>query len=204
MQSLIKSLSATQFNVLVNIFDRKSRRANLFILNVPENSNSLQQMYLTRAELNQLFTSNINEEHQSTRLTLKALLETTSTLKSNIIVYPQKHVKLTSLLPHRPVLPEPRNDPYWLMKKSGNISKCRDYKEDLGGIILGRLELDFFITVDYVKETKHWALSVDAAYYHASINCLRKRRPRLPLSPKDVKVDSSTKLDEGLESMRFS
>ena len=34
----------------------------LFILNVPENSNLLQQMYLTRGELNQLFTSNINEE----------------------------------------------------------------------------------------------------------------------------------------------
>ena len=59
----------------------------LFILNVPENSNLLQQMYLTRAELNQLFTSNINEEQQSARLT--ALLETTSTFKNNIIVYPQ-------------------------------------------------------------------------------------------------------------------
>ena len=34
----------------------------LFILNVPENSNLLQQMYLTRAQLNKLFTSNINEE----------------------------------------------------------------------------------------------------------------------------------------------
>ena len=60
----------------------------LFILNVPENSNLLQQMYLTRAELNQLFTSNISEEQQSARLTLKVLLETTSTLKNNIIVYP--------------------------------------------------------------------------------------------------------------------
>ena len=64
----------------------------IFILNVPENSNLLQQMYLTRAELNQLFTSNINDKQQSARLTLKALLETTSTPKNNIIVYPQKHV----------------------------------------------------------------------------------------------------------------
>ena len=65
----------------------------LFILNVPENSNSLLQIYLTRAELNQLFTSNISEEQQSARLTLKTLLETRSTLKNNVIVYPQKACK---------------------------------------------------------------------------------------------------------------
>ena len=61
----------------------------LFILNVPENSNLLQQMYLTRVELNQLFTTNISEEQQSARLTLKALLERTPTPKNNIIVYPK-------------------------------------------------------------------------------------------------------------------
>ena len=61
----------------------------LFILNVPENSNLLQQMYLTRVELNQLFTTNISEEEQSARLTLKALLERTPTPKNNIIVYPK-------------------------------------------------------------------------------------------------------------------
>ena len=38
---------------------------------MPENSNLSQQMYLTRAELNQLFTSNINEEQKSARLTLR-------------------------------------------------------------------------------------------------------------------------------------
>ena len=52
----------------------------MVILRVPERSKLLQQMYLARAELNQLFTSNINER-QSARLTLKALLETTSTAK---------------------------------------------------------------------------------------------------------------------------
>ena len=90
------------------------------------------------------------------------------------------------------------------MKKLGKISKCRGCKEELREIILGRLELDFFPKVDHIKETKHWALSGDAAYYHPSINCLRKRRPGLPLSPRDVKVDSSTKLDEKLESILFS
>ena len=90
------------------------------------------------------------------------------------------------------------------MKKSGNISKCRSCKEELGEIILGRLELDFFPKVDHVKETKHWALSSDAAYYHPLIKCLRKRPPGLSLSPRDVKVDGSTKFDEELEPMLFS
>ena len=90
------------------------------------------------------------------------------------------------------------------MKKSGNISKCRGCKEVLGEIILGRLELDFFSKVDHVKKTKHWALSSDVTHYHPLINCLRKGRPGLSLRPRDVKVDSSTKLDEELESMLFS
>ena len=59
-------------------------------------------MYLTRAELNQLFTSNISEEQQSARLMLKALLEIPSTPQNNIIVYLQNHFKLTSSLPPEP------------------------------------------------------------------------------------------------------
>ena len=90
------------------------------------------------------------------------------------------------------------------MQKLGNISKCRGCKEELGKNMLGRLELDFFPKVDHVKEMKHWTLSSGTAYYHLPINSLRKRRPGLSLSPRHVKVDSSTKLDEELESMVFS
>ena len=81
----------------------------LLILNVSESSNLLQQMYITRAEVNHLFTSNISGEEQSARLKLKALLETPSiTPQNNVIVYPQKHVKLSSSSPQKPVLPEPK------------------------------------------------------------------------------------------------
>ena len=86
------------------------------------------------------------------------------------------------------------------MKKLGNISKCRGCKEVLGEFVLGQLELNFFPKVDHVKETKHWAFSSDAVYYHPLINCLRKR-PGLSLGPRDVKVDSCTKLNEELEFM---
>ena len=58
-------------------------------------------------------------------------------------------------MPLKPVLAEPENDPYWLMKKSGSISKCRSCKEELEEIIFGRLELAFFPKVDHAKETKH-------------------------------------------------
>ena len=51
-----------------------------------------------------------------------------------------------------------QSDPYWLENKSATIAKCRGSKEDLGVIILGRLELDYFRKVDHVKETKHRAL----------------------------------------------
>ena len=124
VQRLIKLAFAKQLNVLVNIFHRKTPRANISYIFTYLYS-MCQKMYLTRAELNQLFTSNINEEQQSARLTL----ETTSFPKNNITVYPQKHVKQTSSLPQKPVLPEPQNDSHWLMKKSGNISKCRGCKE---------------------------------------------------------------------------
>ena len=50
---------------------------------------------------------------------------------------------------------ETQNDPYWLMKKSGNVSKCRGCQEKPGEIILGGLELDFLLKVDHVKEAKH-------------------------------------------------
>ena len=107
-------------------------------------------------------------------------------------------------MPPKPVLPQPQNEPYWLMKKSGSISKCRGCKEELGEIILDILELDFFPKVDHVKENKHCTLSSDASCSHPSINCLRKRRLGLSLSPRDVKLDSSIKLDEELESILFS
>lgn len=68
------------------------------------------------------------------------------------------HVKLTSSLPEKTVLLKTQNDPYWLENKSATIAKCRGWKEDLGVIILGRLELDYFRKVDHVKETKHRAL----------------------------------------------
>ena len=73
---------------------------------MPENPNLSQQTFLTRAELNQFFTSNISKEQQSARLTLKGFLGTTSTLKNNVIVYNQKLVKLTSSLPQKRVVPE--------------------------------------------------------------------------------------------------
>ena len=75
--------------------------------------------------------------------------------KNSAIVYPQNHVKLTSLLLQKTALPEPQNDAYWQMKKLGSISRCRISKEEPREITLCRLELYFSSTVDHVKKTKH-------------------------------------------------
>ena len=131
---------------------------------------------------------------------LRALLETTSTPKNNITVYLQKHAMVTSSLPQKPVLPEPQNNPYWLMKRQGSISKCRGYKKELGEIILAVLDLDCFLKQIMLKKQNIY----QTKYYHLLINCLGKRGPGLSLSPRDVKVDSSTKVDEKLQSMLFS
>ena len=75
--------------------------------------------------------------------------------ENSAIVYPQNHVKLTSLLLQETALPESQNDAYWQMKKLGSISKCRISKEESQETILCRLELYFSSTVDHVKKTKH-------------------------------------------------
>ena len=45
----------------------------------------------------------------------------------------------------KPNLPEPQNDPYWLLKREGSVKRCNGCSEKtLGNIILGRIDLDFY------------------------------------------------------------
>ena len=48
-------------------------------------------------------------------MTPKAMLETTSTVTS-LHVSQQKQVSLTETLPRKPFLPEPQNDPCWILQ----------------------------------------------------------------------------------------
>ena len=77
-------------------------------------------------------------------------------------------MSLTGTLPRKPFLPEPQNDPYGMVKRSGAIRKCRGCKESLNELVMGRIGIDFFPKVDPTKQIKYWVVSKETAYYHAT------------------------------------
>ena len=81
-------------------------------------------------------------------------------------------------------MPEPEDDPYWIIWKTGNISKCFDCSEELkDGIVFGRMEFDYFPFVKKESNYMYWAAKIDAHYYHADIECIRKRHPNFNTCP---------------------
>ena len=84
-------------------------------------------------------------------------------------------VKITVKLPIKPFVPEPLNNPYQIIKKTGNIRKhhgCGNIKKvgnirkhhgcskDLDEYAVGRWEVDFFSKVE--KEVKYQGPKTDA------------------------------------------
>ena len=51
-------------------------------------------------------------------------------------------------MPTKPSLPEPQNDPYWILKRSGHIKKCHGCEEEVGENVTGRWEVDYYTKVD--------------------------------------------------------
>ena len=92
----------------------------------------------------------------------------TLTTVTSLHVPQQKQVSLTETLPRKPFLQEPQNDSYWLVKRSGAISKCCGCKDSLNEVVMGRIEIDFFPKADPMKQIKDWAVSNEAAYYHVN------------------------------------
>ena len=66
------------------------------------------------------------------------------TTVTSLHVPQQKQVSLTEALPRKPFLQEPQNDPYWMVKRSGAISKYRGCKDSLNEVVMGRTEIVFF------------------------------------------------------------
>ena len=71
-------------------------------------------------------------------------------------VPPQENVPLKQSLLAKPFMLEPQNDPYWLLKRTGNISKCHGCKSNLDNYVLGRIECDFFPLIQKEKDIKVW------------------------------------------------
>ena len=128
------------------------------VLNVKESSYILQQIYLTKKEIKNLFNCCVAEKGKSSQMTPKAMLKTISSVTS-LYVPQQKQVSLTRYLPRKPFLPEPQNVPYGMVKRSGAIRKCRGHKEGLNEVVMGRIEIDLFPKADPTKQSKYWAVA---------------------------------------------
>ena len=178
------------------------------ILNLKTDVNLLHQVYLTKAQVRNIFSSESlngqptqqkSDDQSRTKLkpkqTIKALLLTTST-RPKPKVDPTMNVNAGRPLPMKPNLPEPQNDPYWLLKREDNIKRCNGCSENtLGDIILGRIELDFYPKV-YADGSKQWKVSCCPKYYHADLKCLLERRPDFKINSGDIRIGPNAALKE--------
>ena len=126
------------------------------------------------------------------------MFETTSTV-TTLHIPQQKQASLIETLPRKPFLPEPQNDPYWMIKRSGAISKCRGCKQSLNEVVMSRIKIDFFPKVDPMKQVKYWTVIKETAYYHVNIRCLRKHRPISVLARKKLKLSEGVEIDQDAE-----
>ena len=113
------------------------------VFNVKESSYILQQIYLTKKEIKNMFNCCVSEKSKSNPMAPKAMLKITST-EVSLDVPQQKQVFLTKTLPRKPFLLEPQNDLYWMVNRSRAISKFHGCKESLDEVVMSRVEIDFF------------------------------------------------------------
>ena len=113
------------------------------VFNVKESSYILQQIYLTKKEIKNMFNCCVSEKSKSNPMAPKAMFKITST-EVSLDVPQQKQVFLTKTLPRKPFLLEPQNDLYWMVNRSRAISKFHGCKESLDEVVMSRVEIDFF------------------------------------------------------------
>ena len=99
--------------------------AYLNVLTVCESSHLLQQLYLTKNELQKIFHQKVTISNESIKLTNRAILQSTSAL-TWMVVPPQENVLLNQSLPAKPFMPEPQNDSCWLLKRKGIYQNVMD------------------------------------------------------------------------------
>ena len=115
-------------------------------------------------------------------------METTSTEKPPC--NPSAWIEKTTKLPRKPDLPEPQNDPYWLIE--GKRVKCHGCRKEIEYYALGRIECDYFPDVKFTM--KRWGLGIDARYYHTTIKCIRLRRPDIILERENIRMEKGCEL----------
>ena len=104
-----------------------------------------------------------------------------------MVVPPQENVPLNQSLLAKPFMAEPQNDPYLLLKRTGNISKCRGCKSDLDNFVLDCIECDFFPLIQKEKNIQVWFPETSPKYYHSYLLCLKNRRPNVKVTREIIK-----------------
>ena len=123
----------------------------LNVLNVCEYLHLLQQVYRRKNEFPNILHQKVPISNENIKLTIRAILQSTTTLTRRAVP-PQENVPLNQSLLAKPFMAEPQNDPYWLLKRTGNISKCRGCKSDLDNFVLGCIDCDFFPLIQKKKK----------------------------------------------------
>jgi len=83
--------------------------------------------------------------------------------------------------------PEPQDQEYNVLKRSGNVSKCNgsanDFdKSDKELCVLARFEMDWYIYVDKIQGYKTYRTTKRNFYYCIARRCILLRRPLVNIS----------------------
>ena len=85
------------------------------------NEERTKRMTVLTNELLNIFHQKVPVSNENIKLTNRVILQPASTL-TRMAVPPQENVPLNQSLPAKPFMPKPQNDPYWLLKRTGNTS----------------------------------------------------------------------------------
>ena len=114
------------------------------------------------------------------------ILQATATL-TRMAVPPKENISLNQSLQVKTFMPEPQSNPYWLLKRTRNVSKCHGCKSNLdSNYVLDRIECDFFPLIQKKKKKeKVWFPETGPKYYHPNLLCLKKRRLKVKV-PREI------------------
>ena len=99
-----------------------------------------------------------------------------ATINKGLTILEQPVVPVGRSLGVIPPQPEPQEQPYELLTRRGNISKCNGCgnnfdKCDTELFILGRTEFDWYPKIDHINNTKFYKVGSAKNYYYC---CLKK------------------------------
>ena len=105
----------------------------------------------------------------------------------------QRSVALCQRLGPKPPQPEPQTQCYELIKRTAQIKRCNGCnelfaKDDKGPYILGRNELDWYVSINKEQNTKIYKVTRRNFYYCVKRRCVLARRPLINPGTLDIKA----------------